>query len=255
MLIGADLEKDGPMGFSKLDLVRVFEADPGLLEGLGDEVTEHLAVRVVARRACVDVGPWEPAEPADAAGHLGLLVLDGMLVRTIVLAGRECSELVGPGDLIRPWDPHDANSSVECVTRWRALQPTAVASLDARFAAGVARWPVITSALIARGTRRCWSLAYQATIAHVRHAETRVVLLLWHLADRWGRVTPDGVIVPVPMTHQLLAQLTCLQRPTVSAALRQLADDGGLSRTGEGGWLLHGDPPADAPAGARALVA
>jgi CRP/FNR family transcriptional regulator, cyclic AMP receptor protein len=77
----------------------------------------------------------------------------------------------------------------------------------------------------------------------VRHAPTRLLLTLWHLADRWGRVTPDGVVLRLPLTHQLLAQLTCLQRPTVSSALSQLAADGRLTRRTDGGWTLHGRPP------------
>ena len=30
-------------------------------------------------------------------------------------------------------------------------------------------------------------------------------MLLWYLAERWGRVTPDGVIVPLRLTHETLA--------------------------------------------------
>ena len=89
---------------------------------------------------------------------------------------------------------------------------------------------------------------HQATIAHVRNADARVLLVLWHLADRWGRVTPNGILVPLPLTHQLLAQLTCLQRPTVSSAVGQLSQQGQLTRLSERGWLLHGEPPANGAA-------
>lgn len=244
------------MDRSSLDLIRVFEHDPDLLEGVDEPVAGHLRRRLTVRRAWAEPGVWEPAfAEEDTVGHLGLLVVDGLLVRTATLAGRECSEVVGPGDLVRPWDGEDLVVSVEWGSAWRALQPVAFAVLDARFAAQVARWPAITARLLGRSTRRCRTLVYQAAVAHVRHAETRVQLALWHLADRWGRVTPAGVRVPVPLTHQLLAQLTCLQRPTVSAAVSQLTDAGEISREPDGGWLLHGEPPAVGRRPALAVVA
>lgn len=244
------------MHFAHPDLVRVFDRDPDLLEGIGEPAAAALRAQIVTRRLHVDAGPWQPAcDDPDVAGHLGLLVMDGVLVRTLRLVGRECSEIVGPGDLIRPWDGEPHDESVPGASRWRALEPATLASLDARFALRVARWPTIASALLARSTLRCRSLVHQATIAHVRNADARVLLLLWHLADRWGRVTPNGTLVPVPLTHQLLAQLTCLQRPTVSSAVGQLSEQGQLTRLPERGWLLRGAPPASSVTRSPALAA
>jgi CRP/FNR family cyclic AMP-dependent transcriptional regulator len=238
------------------DLVHVFARDPDLLEGVDEPTAATLRAQIVTRRVHVDAGSWQPAwSDEEVAGHLGLLVIDGVLVRTLRLVGRECSEIVGPGDLIRPWDCDAPYESVPGASHWRALQATTLASLDARFALRIARWPTIASALLARGTQRCTSLVHQATIAHVRSADARVLLVLWHLADRWGRVTPDGILVPVPLTHQLLAQLTCLQRPTVSSAVGQLSQQGQLTRLSERGWLLHGEPPTSGLALPRRLAA
>lgn len=234
-----------------LDLIRVFEYDPELLTGLDEQVAEHLRRRMAARRAWAESGPWDPAfEPDEIPGHLGLLVVDGLVVRTVSLAGRECSEVVGPGDLVRPWDGEDVVASVASESTWRVLQPVTFAVLDRAFAARVARWPTITAQIVGRATRRCRTLVHQASIAYVRHADTRVLLALWQLADRWGKVTPAGVRVPVPLTHQLLGEITCLQRPTVSSAVSRLTDYGVISRAPEGDWLLHGDPPAQEEAGA-----
>jgi CRP/FNR family cyclic AMP-dependent transcriptional regulator len=69
-----------------------------------------------------------------------------------------------------------------------------------------------------------------------------LLLLLWHLADRWGRVTPDGVRVALGVTHQTLADLVAARRPSVTTALQQLARQGLLGRDGDA-WLLLGDPP------------
>lgn len=244
------------MHFAHSDLVRVFERDPDLLEGVDAPAAATLRAQIVTRRLHVDTGSWRPAwADGEVDGHLGLLLIDGMLVRTLRLVGRECSELVGPGDLIRPWDGEAPDESVPAASRWRALQPTTLASLDACFALRIARWPTIASALLARSTQRCRSLVHQATIAHVRNADMRVLLVLWHLADRWGRVTANGILVPVPLTHQLLGQLTCLQRPTVSSALGQLSQQGQLTRLSERGWLLHGEPPTSGAALHQQLAA
>jgi CRP/FNR family cyclic AMP-dependent transcriptional regulator len=244
------------MHFAHSDLIRVFERDPDLLQGVDAPAAAALRAQIVTRRVQVDAGSWQPAwADEEVDGHLGLLVIDGMLVRTLRLVGRECSEIVGPGDLVRPWDGEAPDASVPAASYWRALQSTSLASLDARFALRIARWPTITSALLARSTQRCGSLVHQATIAHVRNADARVLLVLWHLADRWGRVTPNGILVPVPLTHQLLAQLTCLQRPTVSSALGQLTQRGQLTRLSERGWLLHGEPPTSGAALPRQLAA
>jgi CRP/FNR family transcriptional regulator, cyclic AMP receptor protein len=239
------------MDFTGVDVIRVFEHDPDLLAGLEPGVAAHLRTRAGARRLWAERGRWEPRVPeAERRGHLGMLVIDGLLVRTLSLAGRPCSEVIGPGDLVRPWDGEDVFATVAQTSRWRALCPATFAVLDARFAALINRWPTITAQLLARSVRRCRALAVQAAIANVRHAETRVLLALWSLADRWGRVTTDGVVVPVPLTHQLVAHITSLQRPTASAAIGHLRRDGRLSRRDDGCWVLHGDPPARARASA-----
>ena len=56
--------------------------------------------------------------------------------------------------------------------------------------------------------------------------EVRLVLLLWHLAARWGRVEPSGVRLSLPLTHRLLGQLVAAERPSISHALKRLAQAG-----------------------------
>ena len=48
------------------------------------------------------------------------------------------------------------------------------------------------------------------------------MLLLWHLAARWGRVEPAGIRVSLPLTHRLLGQLVAAERPSISHALARL---------------------------------
>jgi CRP/FNR family transcriptional regulator, cyclic AMP receptor protein len=52
------------------------------------------------------------------------------------------------------------------------------------------------------------------------------------------------VLVPVRLTHSLLAALVLGRRPSVSTTLTDLSQRGLVSRT-EDGWLLHGEPPTE----------
>src|SRR3712207_1420319 len=77
--------------------------------------------------------------------------------------------------------------------------------------------------------------------------DERLLTVLWVLADRWGRVGPDGTTVPLPLTHAILAKLVGAQRPSVTSALKGLEDRGFVSRApGTSAWMLHGGPPGDA---------
>ena len=90
---------------------------------------------------------------------------------------------------------------------------------------------------------RAQSLAIALAVSHLRHVDARLHVLMWYLADRWGKVRPDGINVPLKLTHQALGRLVGAQRPSVTTALKQLAESGLLTRAGDGTWLLHGDPP------------
>jgi CRP/FNR family transcriptional regulator, cyclic AMP receptor protein len=65
-----------------------------------------------------------------------------------------------------------------------------------------------------------------------------VLLLFWLLAQRWGAVTREGVLVKVPLTHELLATLIGSRRPTVTIAVQKLARDQLLIRHDKDRWLL-----------------
>lgn len=187
----------------------------------------------------LDPGRWVPE---DDEGCVGLLVLEGLLTRSVGLGTRVTTELLGQGDLLRPWD-HDAGSAqFPMHWQWSVIEPTRLAVLDRRFAAVVARWPAMVDTLVARALRRSRTLAFQLALAQVKRVEDRLLLLMWHLAERWGRVSADGVFMPVPLTHETLAMLVAARRPTVTTALGALVRDGRLERQ-DGGWILHGDPP------------
>jgi CRP/FNR family transcriptional regulator, cyclic AMP receptor protein len=224
--------------------VLLLDADPDLGAGLSDEefalARRHLRVRV----RVVEPGEWDPrADDRAPDGHLGLLVLDGVLVRDVSVRGRCCAEVLGAGDVLRPWDEEEAvHASVDHLYRWEALRRTRVAELDARIAVVLPRWPSIVTTLLARSVRRVRTMGLQYALTQVQGVDVRLHLVLWHLADRWGRVTPRGVVLPLPLTHNLLGRLIGARRPSVTSALQRLDRDGLVSRTDDGGWLLRGAP-------------
>jgi len=170
--------------------------------------------------AC-DLSPW-----FESAGHgLGLLILDGLLALEIRVGGRTAAELVGPGDLLQPLGP----ASDQLLARtcgWRALRATRLAVLDADFADRVRSFPQIGRILTRRACRRPLELDVLRAITSQPRLEVRLVLLLWHLAARWGRVEPTGVRLSLPLTHRLLGQLVAAERPSISHALKRLAQAG-----------------------------
>lgn len=223
------------------DVVRVFDEEPDLVAGVDARTAELLRRRAVVPKLWIEPGVWSPPHDDDIRQSFGLLVIDGLMLRSVELDGRCCPELVGAGDLLRPWQEMDG--AVPHGTCWTALERTAVAVLDHRFTEIARRWPSVTVELLSRAVERSRSLAFRLAIAHVRHAELRVQMLFWHLSDRWGRVTPDGVHLPLPLTHEIVAQLACMRRPTASTAINALARDGQLARRSDGSWLLLGSPP------------
>ena len=224
--------------------VRIFEEDPDLLRGLAAKA-EEVARRIAVPLLVVEPGPC--AFPVDEAGisrHFGLLVLEGVLIRRVTLGGSTGAELLGRGDLLQPWvfQPPQVMPALE--SSWEVLEPARIAVLDRSFSTAVARWPEVAAALLARVIERTRLLAFQHAASHITGLDGRLVALLWSFADRWGRVTPDGVLVPFRLTHATMAQLVGTSRPSVSTALSDLRRHGLAIQDGAG-WLLPGAPPEE----------
>jgi CRP/FNR family transcriptional regulator, cyclic AMP receptor protein len=223
--------------------VNVFEADPHLLSDLDPAAADAVRARGIVSSMVLAEGAWTPPSAQEVGpGAIGLLVLDGLLTRTIRFDSVESPMLVGAGDLLRLWDEEQA-PSLEFAAEWCVLARTTVAVLDRRFAALMGRVPALGAALLEQTAERARWLSFQLAIAHVRRAEPRVLMLLWHVADRWGRVTPAGTVVPLGLTRTTIARLIGMRRPTVSAALARLVRSGELARNGDGTWTLTGSPP------------
>jgi hypothetical protein len=234
--------------------VRLPDEDPELFSGLTEGALADARVRAQAPALRLDPGPWDPRSPAigDPSGCLGMLVLDGLLLHSVVVGDEPRSELLGAGDVITPWEQDEDGASVPFESHWHVAHPGRIAVLDRRFSAQACRWPQVISAIVARATRRSRRLALQLAVADLRRVDDRLMLFFWHMADRWGRVRPDGVVVPLPVTHDVLAQLVCVQRPTVTSGLRRLSESGQIRRLRDKSWLLSPEPP---PAPTRSVRA
>jgi CRP/FNR family cyclic AMP-dependent transcriptional regulator len=252
---GARLRRTvAPGGFTKLlrppaetgDWVQVLQADPRLAAAVPPATRDDAAVYTFAHTLWLEPGQWEPMR--EGAGDLGLLVLDGFLVRQVQVIDRPPAELLGPGDLLHPWEP-DHTEPFVAGSRWDVIEPARLAVLDRRFAAVIGRWPELVSAFLARAIARSRALLLNLAIGQLVGVDIRLLVLLWHIAERWGEHgengAGDGCVVPVHLTHQLLASLISAQRPTVTSALANLSERGLISRRSDGLIVLHGEPPTE----------
>ena len=210
--------------------VSLFDADPDLVAGVPEED------RAVARRTLIipaialDTGLWSPPDDLPFALLIGLILLAGVLSREIGFAGRRTAELLGSGDILRPWD-EDGPHGLAPAT-WRVHAPVRIAVLDARFARACGRWPSVAEAVGARHARRAQALARRLAVAQLPAITDRLLLVFCELAMRWG--------MPLTLTHSTLAALVGARRPSVTTALGILSSQGLVERI-PGGWLLHGD--------------
>jgi CRP/FNR family cyclic AMP-dependent transcriptional regulator len=220
----------------------LLDFDPELGEGLSPEAfvaaRQELAVRVVRLIA----GPWNTERLQSAAsGHLGLLILDGVLSHELLAEDVASMELLGAGDVIRPWQ-NDGLELLEAHVRWSVLSDARLAVLDRKTALKLAAFPEISTNIAERLIARSQRLTVTQAISQLHRVDRRLVTLLWHLAERWGKMTTEGVLVPLRLSHRTLAQLVGARRPTVSTALGMLAREGQVRRTPDGTWLLTGSP-------------
>jgi CRP/FNR family transcriptional regulator, cyclic AMP receptor protein len=222
--------------------VRVLEEDPDL--GAGIERTEWQAAvaMAVAPEFGFERGPWRFFPPPEPGGFGGL-ILEGMILIRIDAGTRSHIEMLGQGDVISPWVGTGTDLSAPSVVTASVVSPARVALLDRRFALRTARWPEIHAGLIARCIERSRRLSLQSAINALPRIEERVEVTLWSLAYRFGRVTPDGIVVELPISHSQLADIVAAQRPSVSTAVVRLEDHGRIVRTARRTLLLRGEPP------------
>jgi CRP-like cAMP-binding protein len=227
-------------GFDGATHVAMVDADPDLAAGVPDDELYAARRRSQARTVTLTPPHWDPGPLVSQAdpGWLGLFVLDGVLIRRVTVGKRSACELFGAGDLVRPWDSDGEYEPLSISVSWLVLEETRLAVLDTAFVLRLARWPSINGRLVSRVAQRARYLALTQAITHLPQASARLLILFWLLAERWGRIGPAGVVITLPLTHEVLAMLIGAQRPTVTIGLQRLMRARYLIRERSNRWLL-----------------
>ena len=217
-----------------------------LLPELGDELSpsdwSRARLSSLVQIESFGTGEWVPhVTRRHCRPDTALLLTGGLLVRELEVAGRSFAELLGVGDVVYPWAaPTSARTPV---ATWRALLPGTLAVVDELLLERIGPYPSVTLGLARLATLRARFLAALAITRRLRRVEPRLQFLFALLAERWGRVTPEGVVVPLPLNHELLARLVGARRPAVTTALGQLRERDALTQLSDG-WLLALDQTA-----------
>jgi CRP/FNR family transcriptional regulator, cyclic AMP receptor protein len=189
--------------------------------------------------------------PLDLGGTLGdtnafaLVIVDGMVARTLGLAGHAGLQLLGPGDLITR--SGEGASDLISQPGLRAQGMVRCAVLDDRVLALIQRFPRLVEGLQVRGEDQQQRLLAQLMICQLPRVDERVLALMWLLAETWGRVTHNGTVLPVRLTHDTIGLLVGARRSTVTLALGSLEQRGALQRRSDD-WLILERPEEPVPA-------
>jgi hypothetical protein len=221
----------------------LLELDPDLGQLLPKDrlAAARRELRVAVRT--LEPGPWDVDRLSGASPeHLGLLIVDGVIAREVLVSDTISTELLGPGDVIRPWRIQDGSGLLQHDVRWNVLTRSRFALLDRRLSVELGRYPEVGAAIVDRVNERALRLGLTQAISQLNRVDRRLLALFWHLAERWGRMTSGGVALPMTLSHRMLGQLVGARRPTVSTALGELVKKGELVRRDDGTWLLTGEP-------------
>ena len=222
--------------------VRLLDAVPAMQDAVphDDRLLASRALLVPVRG--FEEGTLTLPSPTESGHPFGLIIVKGTVLRETALGDRAVCELLGPSDVIDTHRDDDA-CSLPWQTEYVVRQPTTVVVLDDHFALAARRWPALYQVLGAQQARQVRRASRHLATLGLPRVEDRVTALFCELADRWGRVTPDGIQIDMPLTHALIGQLIGARRPTVSLALTELATAGQLRRQADKSWTLSRGVP------------
>ena len=219
------------------ETIALLDVLPQLAEGLTADETAAARRAIVAPTLRLARGTWDRTAIAEHAhAPFGAVVVSGLLARHVDIGGYPGLDLHGPSDLLAAAELR--RGTVPCGEIWCATVRSEIALLDDRFLAAARRWPRLVSALFALMQEQYDRLMLQLVIAEQPRVEDRLLLLFWQLSDRFGKVTPAGIVLRLSLTHEALGRLIGARRPTVTLALRMLAERGSLERRADRSWLL-----------------
>ncbi|MDX6644837.1 MAG: family transcriptional regulator, cyclic receptor protein [Miltoncostaeaceae bacterium] len=138
--------------------------------------------------------------------------------------------------------------------RCRAIEPSVVLLVERQQLDAWMTVPALAANLVRVLSAQVADRELAVAVALEARVERRLLLKLRQLAERWGRVTPEGVRLDLRLTHQELADMVGAVRESVTLALGRLARQGELEvrnrtilirRPGTAGM---GDRPGEEPA-------
>lgn len=230
---------------STLSTIRLFDAEPDLARYLSAEDRAHAAqVRLPALE--IPAGPVQVRAILKHSGAFAGLVVSGMLLQSLRLGEHAGLRLIGPGDVLSRTET--PQSILVLDTDCRATVPTRLALFGRELLVAGRRWPWLIAGLHSRMAEQAERLTTQLMICQLPRVDDRLLAMMWLLAESWGQVTPSGTVVPIELTHSALGGLIGARRPTVTLALSELSERGGVIRQADG-WLLQ--QPPNAPVASR----
>jgi len=224
--------------------VNVLVEDPALARLVSPGRAEAAGARAMAAVISVPHGRFPTAGLASERGDFGMLIVDGLLIRGVDLTNRASGEVLGAGDVFRVCGlERDSAASVLPQVGWWGLRPARLAVLDASFTRALSDYPEVVSELASRLWRRSSANIQRLALIQQPNLSVRLQWLLWHLANRFGSIESEGMVLPIPLCHGLLAWLACARRPAVSRSLMQLEREGLVAARDDGTWWLGRQPP------------
>ena len=224
--------------------INLLQEEPELSRDLDPRRAKLAARGATARVVSLPKGLFSAGDVLSRErGALGMLVLDGLLLRGVSATAQPSLEVLGRGDLVRLEAESDPYATVATLVGWWALRPARLAVLDAGLTSRMAEYPEVIAELAGRLWRRSAASSLELAIVQEPCLWRRLHGMLWHLANRFGRREGDGVILPVPLCHTLLSWLVVASRPAVSRALKQLQRTHLIESRPDGSWQLSLQPP------------
>lgn len=190
--------------------------------GFTDDVYERLA----GMCAVVRVLDGDELPEAELTGPLGFVSAGRIAIVVEAEAGRQRTiALLQEGDaLVLPaggW-PGAPDARARAVTDAELMVLTG--SLDDVLCSDAAVGAWVLRAVAAAVADRELS----AAIALEPRLERRLILKLRQLAERWGKVTPEGVRLDLRVTHQELGDMIGAARESITVALGRLQEQGDI---------------------------
>lgn len=216
---------------------RILEQDPDLASGLG--VSDRRAAERVCTAPFVSLtrtSSWRTGlrVPAGGGGRL-VVVLDGFALQRVTVHGHDGVGIVGPGDVLRV----RSERGTVAPTPTKVMSQMSVSVLDMSFLDSAARWPEIGVNIVCRVSDRVDFQTGVIALMHVKQLSARLHRLYWDMAERWGKMTPAGVWLPIRLTQQDLADLVGARRPSISVALSALRESGDVIQDSEGRLIVR----------------